>query len=204
MPTPLPSRLSTEERQAGIVAAALLLARGSSPASITTSDIASAVGVTQGAVFKHFATKEAIWLACLRWVRATLIGALQDAADAASEAPFEALGAVFRAHVAFIVAHPGVPRVIFHELQGAADSAVKQEVQGLLKDYRRLLQRLLQAEAARGTLAADADLDAAATLFVGIVQGLVMQAMAAGGVSAMKARAAPLFAIFERGLRVAR
>ena len=197
----LQSRLSTEERQAEIVAAALRLARESSPALITTSDLAAAIGVTQGAVFKHFATKEAIWLACLRWVHAALLDAMNEAAAAASDAPFAALEAVFKAHVAFVVAHPGVPRVIFHELQGPADSAVKREVQGLLKDYRKLLQRLLDAEAARGTLDAGADLDAAATLFVGIVQGLVMQAMAAGGVAAMKARAAPLFAIFERGLR---
>ncbi len=197
-------RCSTEQRQAEIVAAALLLARDSSPALITTSDIAAAIGVTQGAVFKHFATKEAIWLACLRWVRTTLLDAMQAAAASASDAPFDALGAVFRAHVGFVVAHPGVPRVLFHELQGPADSAAKREVQGLLKDYRLLLQRLLEAEAARGTLAAGTDRDAAATLFVGIVQGLVMQAMAAGGVGAMKARAAPLFAIFERGTRAAR
>ena len=48
------TRLPTEERQAEIVAAALRLARDSSPALITTTDIASAIGVTQGAVFKHF------------------------------------------------------------------------------------------------------------------------------------------------------
>jgi AcrR family transcriptional regulator len=37
-----------------IVAAALRLARESSPALITSGDIAAAIGVTQGAVFKHF------------------------------------------------------------------------------------------------------------------------------------------------------
>ena len=51
------TRLSTEERQAEIVKAALRLARESSPALITTGDIAAAIGVTQGAVFKHFPTK---------------------------------------------------------------------------------------------------------------------------------------------------
>ena len=66
-PAPPSSRHSTEQRQAEIVAAALLLARDSSPALITTSDIAAAIGVTQGAVFKHFATKEAI-SACRRSV----------------------------------------------------------------------------------------------------------------------------------------
>ncbi len=57
------NRLPTEARQAEIVAAALSLAQHSSPASITTTDLARALGLSQGALFKHFPTKEAIWLA---------------------------------------------------------------------------------------------------------------------------------------------
>ena len=40
------TRLTTEERQAEIVAAALKLAHEISPVSITTSDIATAIGIT--------------------------------------------------------------------------------------------------------------------------------------------------------------
>jgi AcrR family transcriptional regulator len=72
LPLPVPfmqTRLSTEERQAEIIAAAVRLARESSPALITTRDIAEAIGVTQGAVFKHFPTNDAIWQAVMRWVR---------------------------------------------------------------------------------------------------------------------------------------
>ena len=78
------TRLPTEERQAEIVAAALHLARDTSPLSITTSDIARAVGVSQGAVFKHFATKEAIWVAAMQWVRAHLLAQLQASAVGAA------------------------------------------------------------------------------------------------------------------------
>src|SRR5512139_2513512 len=109
-------RLSTEEGPADIVATALRLARESSPALITTGDIAAAIGVTQGAVFKHFPTKDAIWLAAMRWVRQTLLRKLQAAADQA-DTPLDALSAMFRAHVEFVIAHPGAPRFIFHELQ---------------------------------------------------------------------------------------
>src|SRR5512139_1521363 len=120
-------RLSTEEGPADIVATALRLARESSPALITTADIAAAIGVTQGAVFKHFPTKDAIWLAAMGWVREQLLAALTQAAQAAPT-PLAGLEAVFRAHVAFVASQPGVPRLIFHELQQPADSAVKQEV----------------------------------------------------------------------------
>jgi TetR/AcrR family transcriptional regulator len=193
------TRLPTEERQAEIVAAALRLAREFSPALITTGDIATAVGVTQGAVFKHFPTKEAIWLAAMRWVREQLLSALEEAAEAAPSA-LEALVAVFKAHVGFVVAHPGVPRTIFHELQQPSDSAAKQEVRALLQSYRKLLLRLLGAAIQQGQVPAELDQEAAATLLVGIVQGLVMQSMLTNKPASMKAQADRVFAIYLRGI----
>jgi TetR/AcrR family transcriptional regulator len=193
------NRLPTQERQLEIVAAALRLSRDRSPALITTSDIAAAVGVTQGAVFKHFPTKEAIWIAAMAWVREQLLSVLAQVAQAAPT-PLAGLEAVFNAHVAFVASHPGVPRLVFHELQQAADSAVKQEVRTLLQAYRRLLTGLLAAAAEGGEVPADLDREAAATLFVGIVQGLVMQAMVSGKPATLKAQATRVFAIYLRGI----
>ncbi len=196
------NRLPTEERQAEIVMAALSLARDISPVSITTGDIANAVGVTQGALFKHFSAKDAIWLAAMQWVREHLLFELEHAARA--EPPgLLALEAVFRVHVAFVIAHPGVPRVIFHELQRAADSPVKQEVRALLKAYRQLLLEQFKAGKESGDLPIGLDTEAAATLFVGIVQGLVMQSMLTGKSAAMKTQAEGVFGIYLRGIRAA-
>jgi AcrR family transcriptional regulator len=192
-------RLPTEERQAGIVTAALRLARDTSPALITTTDIASAIGVTQGAVFKHFPTKEAIWVAAVRWVREVLMQGLESAAAEAST-PLDALSAMFRTHVDFVIAHPGVPRLIFHELQQPADSATKQEVRALLQGYRKLLLDTLEQAVMRGQVVADLDREAAATTFVGLIQGLVMQAMLAGRPAAMRAQADRVFALYLRSL----
>lgn len=196
---PLPTRLPTEVRQAAIVDAALNLACSMGPAQITTSDIAAAVGVTQGAVFKHFPTKEAIWLAAMSWVQAQLLDTLEEAAVTAPT-PLQGLGAVFMAHVEFVVAHSGVPRLIFHELQQPADSPTKQAVRALLQGYRQLLLGLLGAAMHQGQLPAELDQDAAATLFVGIVQGLVMQAMLSGKPAAMRTQAERVFALYLRGL----
>ncbi len=198
----MPSRLPTEERQAEIVAAALNLARDISPVSITTSEIAAAIGVTQGAVFKHFPTKDAIWLAAMTWVREQLLARLDEAAQAETSA-VRALEAVFRAHVAFVIAHPGVPRVIFHELQQPADSPVKQEVRALLQAYRQVLLGQFKVGMKTGELPLGLDLEAAATLFLGIVQGLVMQSMLTGKPAAMKAQAGGVFDIYLRGIRTA-
>lgn len=193
-------RLSTEERQAEIVAAAVRLAQQRSPAMITTADIAAAIGVTQGALFKHFPTKDAIWQAVMRWVREALLARLQAVAEAASS-PLEALGAMFRAHVVFVMTHPGVPRLIFHELQQAADSPAKTEVRAVLQGYRKLLLGVLNRAVAQEQIPADTDTDAAATSFIGLLQGLVMQSMLTDSPSGMHQPAERVFALYLRGLR---
>jgi AcrR family transcriptional regulator len=195
----------TEARQAGLVAAALALAAQRSPADISTTDLARAVGITQGAVFRHFPSKDAIWLAVLAWVTGQLIGRLQAAAaggraDGQDVDPLEALQAVFIAHVEFVVAHPGVPRVVFQELQHPQESALTLAVRGLMQQHRSLVMGLLQRAQAQSLLAPATDLPAAASLFLGAVQGLVMQSLVSGQVQAITTQAAGVFTLWLRGV----
>src|SRR5512139_2994956 len=106
-------RLRTDERRREIVAAVLSLARERGPDAITTQAIADRIGVTQGALFRHFPDKEAIWLAVFAWVRESL-DAVLDAAVARGDSPLARIEQAFLAHVAFVAANPGVPRVLFH------------------------------------------------------------------------------------------
>ena len=78
-----PPKQRTELRQASLIEAALRLASQRSPADITTAHLAQAVGISQGAVFRHFPSKEAIWLAALDWVTETLMTQLHTAAEEA-------------------------------------------------------------------------------------------------------------------------
>lgn len=195
-------RLTTASRQAEIVDAALRLAQARSPALITTTDIAQAIGVTQGALFKHFENKEALWLAAMEWVREQLTERIEAAAAATAD-PLQALRQVFDAHVDFVAQHPGVPRLIFHELQQPADSPLKESVRTLMKGYRQLLLGLLKRAVQTGRVDAELDAPAAATLFLGIMQGLVMQSMISGHVSTLRSEAPRVFDLYLRSLRPA-
>lgn len=193
----------TEVRQAGLVEAALALAAERNPATISTTDLARAVGITQGAVFRHFPSKEAIWLAVMEWVTVQLMGRLREAAHGESGPdanPLQALQAVFAAHVAFIVAHPGVPRVVFQELQHAREGALALAVGGLMQQHRGLVLELLEKARARHLLAPQTDLAAAAALFLGAVQGLVMQTMVSRQMQAMAVQAPAVFTLWLRGV----
>lgn len=194
-----PVRQPTEIRRAEIVAAVLRLAATRSPAAITTGDMAAELGFSQGAVFRHFPAKDAIWMAVLDWVDAELIAAL-DAAAGQGATPLEGLERVFMAHIRFVVASPGVPRIIFHELQHPDDTPLKQRVRALLGRYRQILARLLDAAADRGLLLAGLDRQAAATLFIGTIQGLVMQSMLAADASAIEDDARRVVALYLRAI----
>jgi len=189
------SRLPSADRQSEIIAAVLRLAATTGPAGITTVEIARQLNLTQGAVFRHFPNKEAIWLAVMGWVAETLLARLAAARDGAAS-PVAALRAVFMAHIRFVVAHPGVPRLIFNELQQPGDSPVKACVRSLLADYRRLLAALLDEAGQRGQLIVGLDQAAAATLFIGSVQGLVMQSMLLGSAEDMVLAAEPVFTLY--------
>jgi len=193
-------RLPTETRQAEIIQAVLRLAAERSPALITTGDIASAVSLTQGAVFRHFPSKEAIWLAVIESVKDNLLNSLEAAAQEAAD-PLAALQAVFMAHVGFVVRHPGVPRLIFNELQLPDDTPLKNSVRAILDRYRQLLMRLLGAAESSGQIAPGIDKAAAAMLFIGTVQGLVMQSMLAGGAARMPVDAERVFVLYRNAIR---
>ncbi|WP_439112493.1 TetR/AcrR family transcriptional regulator [Hydrogenophaga sp.] len=192
----------THTRQAELVAAALALAGERSPATVTTAELAQAVGITQGAVFRHFESKEAVWLAVMDHVSETLLTRLRDA-GAAHAQPLQALRAVFMAHVDFVVEHPGVPRLIFQELQQPQDTPLKARVRRLMHEYRLLLTHWLQQAQDQQALQPGTDLQAAAVLFIGSVQGLVMQSLLSGQVGAMRAQAPAVFELLQQAVAVA-
>lgn len=195
--------LPAEERKAVTVEAVIELAGEQDPGEITTAAIAKHMKLTQGALFRHFPSKEAIWEAVMAWVAERLLARL-DAAAEGVDSPLAALEAMFMAHVDFVARHPGVPRMMFGELQRSGDTPAKRMVRTLIGRYGERLRALIKQGQAGGEIAPETDVDAAATLFIGTIQGLVMQSLLAGDPQRIRTDAAGAFAIYRRGIGVAR
>jgi TetR/AcrR family transcriptional regulator len=193
-------RLTTSQRQREIVATVLALACERGPEAITTQAIADRMGLTQGAVYRHFPDKETIWLAVFAWVRESLGAAFAAAMDKPGSS-LARIERAFFAHVAFIAENPGVPRVMFHELQYPGDSHVRAEVRAMMMTYRQRLTALFAQAKAAGELPADLDTMMAPMLFIGAVQSLVIQASLAGNEAGMVKRARKLFPLLLDGYR---
>lgn len=191
--------LPADERRAVTVEAVVELAAEQNPNDITTSAIAKRMGLTQGALFRHFPSKDAILEAVMTWVAERLLSRVDKAADGIAS-PLAALEAIFMTHIDFVAQHPGAPRMIFGELQRGGDTAPKRMVQTLVRQYGERLNRLLEAGKAQGELDPGLDTEAAATLFIGTIQGLVMQSLLAGDVVGIRRDAPRVFAIYRRGI----
>ncbi len=200
MPAEVP-RLPADERRALTVEAVVALAAKGDPSEITTTAIAEHMNLTQGALFRHFPNKDAIWEAVITWVSDRVLTRGERAA-ASADSPIAALEAIFLTHIDFVTKHPGVPRMLFGELQRTAKTPAKRIAQGLLRRNGERLQTLLEQGKSQGQIAADLDTKAAATLFIGMIQGLVVQAILNGNIEAVRKTGPAAFAIYRRGIEV--
>ncbi len=193
--------LSANERRTVTVEAVVALAAQQNPTDITTAAIAQHMGLTQGAVFRHFPSKEAIVQSVLSWVSERLMARVDQAVQT-QQSPLLALEAVFLAHMGFIAEHPGAPRILLAELQKNTDTLPKRMVMTLMENYRGRIIGLLKNGKEAGEVDPALDLDATSTLYIGMIQGLVIQSLGRSQPHDVLQNAGATFAAFKKGLTV--
>lgn len=192
--------LPADKRRAATVEAMIQLAAQQNPSDISTTAIARQMGLTQGALFRHFPTKDAILEAVMAWVAKRLLARVDKAARG-SDSPLGALEAVFMTHIDFVAGHPGVPRMLFGELQRPGETLPKKMIQTLIQGYGSRLRQLLEKGKATGELDANLDIEAASVAFIGAIQGLVMQSLIENDPSRIRHHAPGVLALYLRSIR---
>lgn len=196
-----PPILTAEERKDVTIQTVIALAKHKNPANITTAEIAEGMALTQGAIFRHFPNKDAIFEATIRFVTQQLLKRLTKAANS-STTPLEAIEKTFMTHVAFIKKHPGAPRLILSELQRSDESLVKRLVATFIKEYRQRIAKLITDGIEEGECHGDTDVEAATLLFVGSIHGLVLQTLMTNDTSILEKEAPRLLKTFLNSIKV--
>lgn len=167
-------RKPAELRKAEIVRTVLALADRIGPDRVTTGAAASAVGVSQAALFRHFPTKAAMWLAVADQVTEELTaawgGALAEADD-----PVGRLRALVAAQLGQIAATPALPMLLFSREMNVGNEDLRAACRHLLMKF----QALIVAEVTRGQDAGGLRRDLApadaAVLLTSLVQGMAIR-----------------------------
>ena len=163
-------RKSAEERRREIIETALRLAAISGPDHVTTEAIATAIGVTQPAVFRHFPRKDDIWLAVSEWLQ----GEMRERwahAEAGAATPEQRLLAVVHAQLQLVDCIPALPTILFTWQLNGERTPLQDVISRLMRHFHGRLSGIFRDSG--GALSADAD--RAAWLVISIVQGTAIR-----------------------------
>jgi AcrR family transcriptional regulator len=167
-------RKSAEIRKVEIVAAMLRLADELGPDRLTTMAVAKAVGVTQPGIFRHFPTKQDLWLAVAEQIAQTMTEAW-DVVLANETTPPERITALITAQLGQIVAHPAIPAILHSRELHTENAALRAQFIALMTRFQTLLVEALAKGSAQGAFRSDLVPKDAATLLISLIQGLAIR-----------------------------
>lgn len=167
-------RKPADLRKAEIVATVLTLADQIGPDRVTTGAVASAIGVTQAALFRHFPTKAALWQAVAEHVSEGLAAAWDDALSQ-NDGPLVRLRALIASQFAQIAATPALPMLLFSRELNVTNAELRATCHGRLMAFRGLLGQEVVAGQEVGLLRSDITAMDAAVLLTSLVQGVAIR-----------------------------
>jgi AcrR family transcriptional regulator len=178
---PLRQRLSAENRRSAIIDAARKLFGRNGFHGTGTSDIAAAAGCSEPVIYKHFASKQALFAAVLE--DSTRVMHERFAAAAAGE------GDLFDAYLRFVRGLSGDPKVAelsrlrYLALTLTAEPEIRAGLAAMVAQWQAGVRAAVEAARLSGRIREDADVESVAMLFFGLAQ-------AAGFMSAIEGEGA--------------
>lgn len=161
-------RKTGEQRRAEIIETALLLAAELGPDRITAEAIATRLGISQPAIFKHFPRKGDIWDAVIDQLLQSLSRVWRE--STIGKPPEQRLFALLDAHFAFIAAHPAVPMVLLSPELQTRHPPLRQTIMRLMGLFHSELRQTISA----GTSPPD-NADQRAWMMLSLVQGIAIR-----------------------------
>ena len=167
-------RQSAEERKTQIVAAVLRLADEIGPDRLSTTDVARAIGLSQPAIFRHFPTKNELWLAVAEDI-AEQLKAAWTTAETLATGPNDRLKALIEAQLSAIAHTPALPSILFSRELQVENPGLRNVFREILGAYQGRLVSAIRDQQASGDLQGDESPEDIAILLTSIVQGVAIR-----------------------------
>ncbi len=168
-------RKSAAARRAEIVDTAIRLSAELGPDRVTTQHLADAVGVTQPAIFRHFASKTAIWEAVAEHIVSQVETLRGHEITVAEGNPHDQLHQLVGHHFVHIEKNPAIPAILFSRELQASSEPLRSKFSAFMKSRGDEIAGLIQSAQAAGLHRAEIAADDAAQLVTAAVQGLSLR-----------------------------
>lgn len=165
-------RKSTVVRKKQIMDAARKLIMRSGSEHVTIKNMAKEVGISDSAIYRHFKSKTEI----LSFLADSVSDGLIHDIEMARSAGFSSMNIIdeiLRTHLSKIKQKRGLSFLVLAEIISFGDKSLNRRVSNNIRTYVDRLRIVLSDGVRAGVVRQDVDLDAAALLLFGMIQGLV-------------------------------
>jgi AcrR family transcriptional regulator len=164
---------ATTSRKQQIARAAMEIISEEGLHNLVMVKIAKRVGVTDAAIYKHFRSKDEMLLYMIEDLESSMIdrfiahlGKVED--------PIDQLYSLLSFQFEFIEENKGIPRILFSESLQQQNKEIKGKIANLLTNYLQIIKDILKKAKQSGRVSEEVDVDAAASIFVGMIQSSVV------------------------------
>ena len=165
-------RLSSEERRRQIIDAAIGIIHEHGYPALAMRELSRRVGISEPAIYRHFASKEDIVIGILDRVAGMNRALCTELEQLPSVA--EQLRAFIRYHYSFLVRHREITSVVFSESIFQPHSVLQDKMRETLAARWELLRKLVERGQQEGVIVS-VDSDDLTTMILGSIRLLVLQ-----------------------------
>jgi len=164
---------NTEVRQQQIINAARILIFKYGSEHLTVKKIAAQVGISEAAIYRHFTSKKSILSFLLDHIEESLLADLAKEITDGQPIMIEIIEKTIHNHFSAIDLRKGISFQVITEIISLGDKGLNKKAYQTISRYIQGLKELLAGAVQNGSIRKDLDLEAAATLLFGLIQGLV-------------------------------
>jgi len=171
MPRRVTKRQNTFLRRKQIINALRKLVTKYGSEHVTVRRIAKEIGVSQGAIYRHFRSKREILGFLVDYIEDNLIGDIEKSGS--HKNTLELLESILRNHLSSMEQRRGVSFLVIAEIISLGDKGLNKKIYEVLTKYITSIKNILLRGVTAGEIKEDLNLDMVATSFFGMIQGLV-------------------------------
>ncbi|MGC8495090.1 MAG: TetR/AcrR family transcriptional regulator [Syntrophobacteraceae bacterium] len=162
-------KLGTEVRKEQIVQAALSLVAAQGVSSLSMAALANLVGLGVSSLYRHFTSKDQVLDAVISLLREKLLGNVRRAVEEAATLR-EQLRRLLEMHMRLILEYQAIPRLFFSGELYAGHQERREALCGVVRSYLAEVAGILRRGQKEGAFRPDLDPEAAAVVFLGLIQ----------------------------------
>lgn len=161
-----PQRKPTDVRKREIIDVAIRILAQDGARAFTAKNVADAVGITSGAIFRHFASMEAIVADAIALIEKLL----NEDFPVGIDNPLERLQIFFVNRIHTILTHQDISRLLLSDqIEQVGDAAVAKRLTKAKVRARKFVYDVILEGEQTGTMAAGVNVDAATIIVIGAI-----------------------------------